>query len=512
MSRKSQNQYKRSFLLAAAVVILLFLFWNKDSAKSYVRHQLAPQNNEVADIDLPNLLGGIEDTRLPCANLPGAADVVVVVKTGFTVAQKRLPMHIETTYRCIPNLLIYSDAEQTIAGHKIHDALADLAPSILDSSDDFQFYRKIKEAQSAGLKVSDVSSKDDIDTAWRLDKWKNIPLLVKAAEYKPDAKWYIFIDADTYPVWSNMLHWLSRKNHNKRIYLGCQAWIGDTVFGHGGSGYILSNAAMRAAKAEIDKDTMHYYNIPDSECCGDVAVAVLLRDYLDLNLTTSWPMIQGETPGTLDYTQEKWCKTVVSYHHVDADEVDALWRFEQHWLRWMGEQQQVLGTGGAGSGTEQTVVSAPPILHRDIYDYFVAPLMRKPIMNWDNMSRDRTLRGAEGRKKKDNEENDDENNDEENKDNDENQNEDEEDEETEDHTDYWNDADKVAHTSFANCKKACEADEWCLGYSYLPGECHISHVIRLGGEAKGETFGMRSGWMPERIEQKRKEWGPCEED
>jgi hypothetical protein len=66
---------------------------------------------------------------------------------------------------------------------------------------------------------------------------------------------------------------------------------------------------MEFVLAEMNKDLQHYYMIPEHECCGDVAVAVILRDYLDFNLTGSWPMIQGETPETLDYTNEKWCKT-----------------------------------------------------------------------------------------------------------------------------------------------------------------------------------------------------------
>jgi len=81
----------------------------------------------------------------------------------------------------------------------------------------------------------------------------------------------------------------------------------------GGSGYILSQAAMTFVLEEMNKDLQHYYKIPEHECCGDVAVAVVLRDYLDFNLTASWPMIQGETPETLDYTDEKWCKTGQSH-------------------------------------------------------------------------------------------------------------------------------------------------------------------------------------------------------
>jgi len=485
MSRKSQNELnRRLILLCATLLTLTFLFYNRDSATTYMQRptlRTSGLQDQTLDIALPNLA---HDTHLPCANLPGAEDILVVVKTGYNVAHKRLPMHLQTTYRCIPNVLLYSDAEDEVDGHRVHDILADIDPEIVDNHDDFRFYRRVRESQAQGLSVSDFQSQDDADDAWRLDKWKFIPSLVKAAEHMPEAKWYIFIEADTYLVWSNLLQWLGRKNHKKRLYLGSQAWIGDTVFAHGGSGYVLSSAALKATVKEIDKDRQKYYAIPDTECCGDVAISVLLRDHLNLNLTASWPMIQGETPETLDYTQDKWCKTVVSYHHVDADEVDALWRFEQHWLQWMSDQERLGRPGGL----------APPILHRDIYDYFVSPLIQTPLMDWDNMSRDRVLRGARSGGDGDNigEEGD------ENRD------------DQEDHTDYRNDEEKVAHTSFAACRRACDADGDCLTYSYMPGECRLGHVIRLGTQAKAEKR-IRSGWMTERIDQLKRGW-ECEDD
>lgn len=257
---------------------------------------------------------------------------------------------------------------------------------------------------------------------------------------------------------------------------------------------------MKAAIEILQSDIQKYYKIPDHECCGDVAVSKFLTQALDLNLTASWPIMQGETPESLDYTQEKWCKTAGSYHHVDPDEVDALWRFEQHWIRWNHDQERL----GKAAGL------APPILHRDIYDFFVKPLLHRPITGWDNDSRDRVFKGQKEKEKESRDE-------EEDVEEEENENEDEDkDEDNEDDEDapihYWRDEEKVAHTSFAACRKACELDRLCLGYSYLPGECRLGYVIRLGAQAKGDRVRMRSGWMTGRIEEVRQRWGPCEDD
>lgn len=125
---------------------------------------------------------------------------------------------------------------------------------------------------------------------------------------------------------------------------------------------------------------------------------------------------------------------------------------------------------------------APPILHRDIFDYFVSPLIQKPLADWDNMSKDRILKGRQG-------------------------GDGEEDEDPE----YEYEEEQVAHTSYAACRKACEVNGGCMGYSYSPGECGLSWTIRLGVQAKKAEL-MRSGWMIDRIEEKRKKWNMCEDD
>lgn len=52
-------------------------------------------------------------------------------------------------------------------------------------------------------------------------------------------------------------------------------------------------------------------------------------------------------------------------------------------MKWMSDQDRLGKLDGL----------APPILHRDIFDYFVSPLIQKPLADWDNMSKDRILNG-----------------------------------------------------------------------------------------------------------------------
>lgn len=61
---------------------------------------------------------------------------------------------------------------------------------------------------------------------------------------------------------------------------------------------------------------------------------------------------------------------------------------------------------------------------------------------------------------------------------------------------------KASHTSFENCKAACEMDSSCFQFVYDGTTCALSDHIRLGNkrlpeENRAQTY--RSGWMVGRI-------------
>jgi hypothetical protein len=80
---------------------------------------------------------------------------------------------------------------------------------------------------------------------WKLDKFKFLPMVYKALRQMPQAKWVVFVELDTYPMWSNLLDYLSKFDANTPHYIGKQMFIGDVLFAHGGSGFALSAPAMR---------------------------------------------------------------------------------------------------------------------------------------------------------------------------------------------------------------------------------------------------------------------------
>lgn len=64
---------------------------------------------------------------------------------------------------------------------------------------------------------------------------------------------------------------------------------------------------------------------------------------------------------------------------------------------------------------------------------------------------------------------------------------------------------KASHTSFEQCKVACEANKLCFQFVYDGTTCALSNHIRLGRKRLPEENGARrytSGWSIERI----REW------
>lgn len=292
------------------------------------------QAQHTASLSLPDKT---ETHPLPCASLPGASDVLVVLKTGVTAIQKRLPVHFDTTFRCIPNYAIFSDAQETFMGHHIYDALDALDSTVLESHDQLATWRHFQsfrdpENPLAELDHEYIINSTEKGAAWGLDKWKFLPLMEKTYAINSKAKWFVFIEADTHLVWSNLLRWLSHLDHEEDYFLGAQTYVGDTIFAHGGSGFILSSAAMHKLIDHMDEEgSKKMAALAESQYYGDAVLAMALKD-AGVNLTWSWPLIQGHTPFTMEYNEAHWCRPAVTYHHVQADEIVKMWDFEQEWL------------------------------------------------------------------------------------------------------------------------------------------------------------------------------------
>jgi hypothetical protein len=141
----------------------------------------------------------------------------------------------------------------------------------------------------------------------------------------------VFVEADTYILYSNLLMWLGHLRSNQMHYIGCQSWIADQVFAHGGTGFVVSHAALKKLTEVLAIHKKDMERMTKDEWAGDLVLAKAFKT-IGVTLTQSWPIFQGETPATLDYTARHYCYPVVTYHHVDAEWIRFLWDFEQTWM------------------------------------------------------------------------------------------------------------------------------------------------------------------------------------
>lgn len=398
-----------------------------------------------------NVLGG---TTLPCRHLPGANDILVVLKTGSTEIKDRLQIHLSITLRCHPNYMIFSDFKEDFQDEHIFDALEGVSPEIIEHHKDFELYRNLRDNGRTVLETNELSGPATEDTqwhgktenpGWKLDKWKFLPMVSKTYHEHPDMKWYIFLEADSYILWASLLEYLAVLDPSKPHYTGSIMFIGNTVFAHGGSGFMVSQPAMRmvveqyaAHKAEIEAYT-------DGHWAVDCVLGKVFTE-AGVKFTDAWPIMQGDYPGLIAYARPDgrpiadpkkrvWCYPTVSYHHVSPDMIDDLWNYEQHWLDHKPDGTRFLR-------------------HKDIFHHYIRPRMSADLSDWDNES----------------------------------------------------DGEGTIVGSFEECTSKCVETTECRQLSYSEdGHCKIREDPRLGKA----TPGVRSGWLQDRIERFEQDMAPC---
>lgn len=92
-----------------------------------------------------------------CPKNPLSEDILVIVRTGATEIFEKLPVHLNTTLRCISNQVIYSDYEEDIEGHHIHDVFDELSQDLRSSVPDFQMYHQLKARGRNSLLTQDFT-------------------------------------------------------------------------------------------------------------------------------------------------------------------------------------------------------------------------------------------------------------------------------------------------------------------------------------------------------------------
>ncbi|KAI5928180.1 hypothetical protein F4810DRAFT_647354 [Camillea tinctor] len=407
-----------------------------------------------------------------CDNFPNTSNILVVVKTGATESYAKIPTQLMTNLRCVDDFLIFSDMRQRIAVFDIYDSLDTVKSEARDENADFDLYR---QQQTCLIDQDSCNSAHDNGRSrgWTLDKYKNIHIAEKTYALRPGYDWYLFIDADTYVLWPNLLQWLRSLDPNKEFYIGSTALINDFPFAHGGSGYILSQAAMHQFVGVHPGTANRFDTRIKDTCCGDYMLAVALNETVGIQVSQAWPTINGEKPYTIPFGPKQWCKPIVTMHHMNPEEISTFWEFERQFYH-----------KRSFSLTRQR-----PLLFRDIYEEFLAPKIQLKRQDWDNLSNDVRYFDFEA-----------------------------------DHTESqisrakqndFSPYERDAHKSFEHCRKMCSEVEDCFQFSYHNETCTYHKGFLLGKprkKADKESERWVSGWAVDKIRAWIQEQGQCEED
>jgi hypothetical protein len=268
-----------------------------------------------------------------CGEIEGGDRIVITLNTGATEILDRVPTQLRTSLLCVQNLYIFSDLGHMLGDRQVYDSLDTVPASIIEENSDFDIYRKQVELKdpvrvASFLKgMKDPRGGGDL-AAWTLDKYKKLHILEKAWDMKPDMDWYFHIDADTYVIWSSLVAWLKKLDPTKESYIGSLSFINNLPFAHGGSGMLMSGAAMRNFVVEHNGTAGRWDYKMHDECCGDWVLAQILKEY-GMELMNSWPTIQGESQSTIPFDPTHWCQPLVTMHHVSPLEAIKMGDFEE---------------------------------------------------------------------------------------------------------------------------------------------------------------------------------------
>lgn len=434
---------RRSVTLLLLCLTVL-IFWSS----SHSSHRLSLPSFHAASEEPPTPI------NLSCRSLQGANDTVVILRTGSTELEDRLTAHLSTSLRCFPKYLIFSDLEEKYLGEHIRDALSSVQDDIRNNHPDFELYRRLQKHGRAALESSELSGPPEAfehndgitqNPGWKLDKWKFMPMVDRTFQEHPDARWYIFIEADTFLLWSMLLQYLSLLDHTQPFYAGCGTCLGKNLFGHGGSGFVVSRPAMHLAVQHYSAHKAAIEDFTNKNWAGDYVLGKVF-DNAGVSFTDAWPHFQGDYPGLVAYagpdgryapaaSTREWCMPTISYHHMSGSMVSGLWDFEQQWIN----------AHANGSTADGELRLTETLTHEDVFKEYVMPQMMGPKADWDNLS----------------------------------------------------DEDEGEASDVHDCRARCEARPECRQYSFAreSQRCRTRADPRLGKQGDG----LQSGWMEDRV-------------
>ncbi|KAK5045552.1 hypothetical protein LTR84_009170 [Exophiala bonariae] len=284
-----------------------------------------PQHPETYnDTTLPIFpsLGDIQSSSESdlCSNFPleWLEKVQVVLKTGVGQRDKN-EAHLISVTSCIRNLIVFSDVSERIHNREFIDVLEGLSEPYLQHPD-FGAYQKQRTAYDSGEPIRLSNG------GWKLDRFKFLPMINKAYKMRPDASWYVFLEADVYMFWDNLFRFLDQFNGQDMHYFG-SATTGShgRWFAYGGAGMVLSQGLMKDLVGDGTLLSEEYQEWMLADCCGDAVLGYAILDKTGVKVEDLYPMFSGDSLEALGVSEPRWCNPLLSLHRMTADSLRSLW-------------------------------------------------------------------------------------------------------------------------------------------------------------------------------------------
>ena len=275
-------------------------------------------------------------------------EIQPVLKTGHGTLDARVHPQMQSVSGCLSNLLIVSDVDEVFEGRNVLDVIADI-PSHLTAR-----ARSLKVWRSGGIVEASAKEKDVgpyKKVGWKTDKYKFLPAVSRAWQMRPERRWYVFFEDDTYVVWDNVFRLLENFNPDEPYYFGSPTpgeldgqkgwWFEETIqkqtwFANGGPGYILSREAVRRLVLEDYDESGKYLGSKLTErhwddlveiCCGDSILGWALWTR-NVSLGGLWPMFNPHPPHGVPFSDSYWCQPPLTMHKPTEEDLSGLWRWE----------------------------------------------------------------------------------------------------------------------------------------------------------------------------------------
>jgi hypothetical protein len=250
-------------------------------------------------------------------NTIDVGDVALLLYTDASVIGQRLPIHLVTSLlpeRIEPdNVLLYSNRPDTIGDWHIVDVFENSTTTTTITTT----RRKQKHHSQASL--SHHKSGHNSDN-------KFLPLFQHAGRNKPHAKWYIYMEDESYIFLNNLLHHLSTFSWEEPWYiappetsrrgffaLSRTAW--EQIFG-GEETEILQ---ARFASGLDDRHVLDRVLKEDGVMFGSSDVA------------RSGESSQSQSHRASAINRENWCAPVYSWHDASGRDISRLHGLEMNW-------------------------------------------------------------------------------------------------------------------------------------------------------------------------------------